>query len=75
MRAASAFHSQYCGSLEFRGTARSLHLNRGEAEMRAWFVMGVGFFVMAVLWTLVRSREDEEMFIRLGDRELRSLPV
>jgi hypothetical protein len=46
-----------------------------EAEMRAWFVMGLGFFVMAVLWTLLRSREDEEMFIRLGDRELRSLPV
>jgi hypothetical protein len=43
--------------------------------MRAWFVMGVAFFFLAVVWTLLRSREDEEMFIRLGDRELRSLPV
>jgi len=43
--------------------------------MRAWFVMGVAFFLMAVVWTVLRSREDEEMFIRLGDREFRSLPV
>ena len=43
--------------------------------MRAWFVLGVAFFFMAVVWTLLRSREDEEMFVRLGDREMRSLPV
>jgi len=43
--------------------------------MRAWFVLGVAFFLMAVVWTLVRGREDEEMFIRLGGRDLRSLPV
>ena len=43
--------------------------------MRAWFILGVAFFLMAVVWTLVRRREDEEMFVRLGDRDLRSLPV
>lgn len=43
--------------------------------MRASFVLGVAFFLMAVVWTLVQSREDEEMFIRLGGRNLRSLPV
>jgi hypothetical protein len=42
--------------------------------MRAWFVLGVAFFLMAVVWTL-QTREDEEMFIRLGGRDLRSLPV
>jgi len=30
---------------------------------------------MAAAWTLLPSRDDEEMFIRLGDRDLRSLPV
>ncbi|MGH9144890.1 MAG: hypothetical protein ACRD2I_27440 [Vicinamibacterales bacterium] len=43
--------------------------------MRAWFVLGVAFFVMAVAWSLLQSREDEEMFIRLGGRDLKSLPV
>ena len=43
--------------------------------MRAWFVLGVGLFFMAVVWTLLQSREEEEMFIRLGGRDLRSLPV
>jgi hypothetical protein len=43
--------------------------------MRGWFVLGVAFFFVAVVWTMLRSREDEEMFIRLGDRELRSLPL
>lgn len=43
--------------------------------MRAWFVLGMAFFLMAVAWKLLQSREDEEMFIRLGDRDLRSLPV
>lgn len=43
--------------------------------MRAWFILGVAFFLMAVVWTLMRRREDEEMFVRLGDRDLRSLPV
>lgn len=43
--------------------------------MRAWFILGVALFLMAVVWTLLRRRQDEEMFIRLGDRELRSLPV
>jgi hypothetical protein len=43
--------------------------------MRGWFVLGVAFFVIAVVWTLMESREDEEMFIRLGDRNLRSLPT
>ena len=43
--------------------------------MRTWFIRGVAFFLMAVVWTLVRRREDEEMFIRLGNRDLRSLPV
>ena len=43
--------------------------------MRAWFFLGIAFFLMAVLLTLLQSREDEEMFIRLGGRDLRSLPV
>ena len=43
--------------------------------MRSWFVFGVAFFVVAVVWTLMESRDDEEMFIRLGGRDLRSLPT
>jgi hypothetical protein len=43
--------------------------------MRLWFVYGVVFFVIAVAWTLMETREDEEMFIRLGGRDLRSLPM
>jgi hypothetical protein len=43
--------------------------------MRGWFILGVSFFLMAAVWTLLQSREDEEMFIRLGGRDLRSLPV
>lgn len=43
--------------------------------MRSWFVFGVAFFVVAVVWTLMESREDEEMFIRLGGRDFRSLPT
>jgi hypothetical protein len=42
--------------------------------MRSWFMFGVAFFVIAVVWTLMESRDDEEMFIRLGGRDLRSLP-
>lgn len=42
--------------------------------MRGWFFLGVAFFFMAVIWTMLMSREDEEMFIRLGGREMRSLP-
>jgi hypothetical protein len=42
--------------------------------MRGWFVLGVAFFFMAVVWALLTSHEDEEMFIRLGGREMRSLP-
>ena len=42
--------------------------------MRAWFILGVVFFLTAVVWTLLQSREDEEMFIRLGGRDLRALP-
>ena len=43
--------------------------------MRAWFILGVALFLIAVVWTLLETREDEEMFIRLGDRDLRSLPT
>jgi preprotein translocase subunit SecG len=43
--------------------------------MRAWFILGVAFFAMAVVLALLQSRDDEEMLIRLGDRDLRSLPV
>jgi hypothetical protein len=43
--------------------------------MRGWFVLGVAFLLMAVVLTLLQSREDEEMFIRLGGRDLRSLPT
>jgi hypothetical protein len=43
--------------------------------MRAWLFLGVAFFLMAVMLTLLRRREDEEMFIRLGGRDLRSLPL
>ena len=43
--------------------------------MRSWFILGVAFFLMAVAWTLMQRREDEEMFIRLGGRDLQSLPV
>ena len=43
--------------------------------MRGWFVFGVAFFVIAVAWRLVETREDEEMFVRLGGRDMRSLPT
>jgi hypothetical protein len=43
--------------------------------MRGWFVLGVMLFLTAVVLTLLQSREDEEMFIRLGGRDLRSLPT
>ena len=43
--------------------------------MRGWFVFGVAFFVIAVAWMLMESREDEEMFVRLGGRDLPSLPT
>jgi type IV secretory pathway TrbD component len=43
--------------------------------MRAWFILGVAFFAMAVVLALWQSRDDEEMFIHLGNRDLRSLPV
>jgi preprotein translocase subunit SecG len=43
--------------------------------MRGWFLLGVAFFLMAVLLSVLQSREDEEMFIRLGGRDLRSLPT
>ena len=52
-----------------------MHLIREEADMRGWFIFGVAFFLLAVALTLLRSRDDEEMFIRLGGRDLRSLPV
>ena len=52
-----------------------MHLIRAEAVMRAWFILGVAIFFMAVVFTLLQSREDEEMFIRLGGRDLRSLPT
>jgi hypothetical protein len=41
--------------------------------MRAWFVLGVAFFAMAAVWTVLQRR-DEEMFVRLGGRDLRTLP-
>jgi hypothetical protein len=43
--------------------------------MRGWFVFGVACFLMTVVWALRQSRADEEMFIRLGGRDLRSLPM
>jgi hypothetical protein len=46
-----------------------------EAEMRGWFFLGIAFFLISLAWTLMLTREDEEMFIRLGGRDLRSLPV
>ena len=46
-----------------------------EVRMRAWFILGGALFLIAVVWTLLETREDEEMFIRLGDRDLRSLPT
>lgn len=55
--------------------ARTVHLIRAEAVMRAWFILGVAFFLFAVMLTLLQRREDEEMFIRLGGRDLRSLPT
>lgn len=42
--------------------------------MRGWVFYGVAIFLMAVIWSLLMSRDEEEMFIRLGGRELRSLP-
>jgi hypothetical protein len=42
--------------------------------MRRWFLFGMACFLLAAAWTLLQSCEDEEMFIRLGDRDLRSLP-
>ena len=43
--------------------------------MRGWFILGVSVFLITAVWTLLQSRDDEEMFIRLGDRDLRSLPM
>jgi hypothetical protein len=56
-------------------TARRVHPVSMEAGMRGWFFLGVAFFLMAVIIALQQSREDEEMMIRLGDRDLRSLPT
>ena len=47
---------------------------RVEAGMRVWFIFGVAFFLLAVAWTLLQTREEEEMFIHLGGSDLRSLP-
>lgn len=52
-----------------------MHLARAEAGMRGWFILGVAFFLMAVISSLLQSREDEEMLIRLGGRDLKSLPT
>ena len=54
--------------------AQRLHLTGLEAGMR-WFIFGISFFLMAAVWTLLQSREDEEMFVRLGGRDFRSLPM
>jgi hypothetical protein len=43
--------------------------------MRAWCILGVAVVAMAAALALLQSRDDEEMFIRLGNRDLRSLPV
>ena len=44
--------------------------------MRGWFVLGVALFSDGrASGRLLQSREEEEMFIRLGGRDLRSLPV
>ena len=42
--------------------------------MRVWLIVSVAVFVTAVAWHVTRGR-DEEMFIRLGDRDLKSLPA
>jgi hypothetical protein len=52
-----------------------VHSTRLEADMRAWFILGAAFFAMAAVLALWQSRDDDEMFIRLGNRDLRSLPV
>jgi len=43
--------------------------------MRAWFIVGAAIFVAVVTWRVVRGDDGEEMFIRLGGRDLRSLPL
>ena len=43
--------------------------------MRAWFVLGAMLCLTAAVLTLLQTREDEEMLIRLGGRDLRSLPT
>ena len=43
--------------------------------MRAWLVLGAMVFLTAAVLTLLQTREDEEMLIRLGGRDLRSLPT
>src|SRR4029078_1790962 len=54
--------------------ARRVQFRAGEGCMRGWFFLGVAVFLMAAVMTILQSREDEEMFIRLGGRDLRSLP-
>jgi hypothetical protein len=46
-----------------------------EAVMRAWVMLGMTVFFVAVILTLRETRGDEEMLIRLGGRDLRSLPT
>jgi hypothetical protein len=43
--------------------------------MRAWWILGLACVVTAVAWRVVRRHDEEEMFVHLGGRDLRSLPV
>jgi hypothetical protein len=58
-----------------RRWARSVLLVPKEAVMRAWVMLGMTVFFVAVILTLRETRGDEEMLIRLGGRDLRSLPT
>jgi cytochrome bd-type quinol oxidase subunit 1 len=42
--------------------------------MRACWILAAAFVLTAVAWRVLRKRDDEEMFVRLGGRDLRSLP-
>jgi hypothetical protein len=43
--------------------------------MRPWVILAGVVLVTTVAWTLVRQEDKEEMFIRIGGQDLRSLPM
>jgi len=43
--------------------------------MRPSMILAAALLVTIVAWALVRRDDNEEMFVRIGGQDLRSLPV